>query len=434
MGGVGLDAGRDATVLEGAPLRLRIDGLPKGTTAIVHSFRILPKYTDKGSVDVAMHGWAEFRAGRNGIDVDAATPRRGSYRRASGLALLWSQYPADDPAIPVYARQVAFTPPKGSLGRTFLVLEEQGRAVASGSFRVVASPDVAYLAVHEVGLDGVFACPKGASRRPVVISLHGSEGGSAESAHQRAEEFAEAGFATFAVNYFAYPGRAIPGVPTSHADIPVETIVRARDWLAGRPEANIDRLGLYGVSKGAEFAVLAASTYDWVEAVVAVVPSDAVWEGYRGEGGEAGTSSWSLGGKSLPYIPLYPLEVGRYRVNTERYERSRRDHPAEAKAAEIPIGRSKARFLLLGSDRDETWASGAQIRRLVGRMAKAGRKDRVEAVVFPTAGHQISGPGDFPPRLYGIVSGDPKAKDLTDEGAAAEESWRRTVDFLKKNL
>ncbi len=416
LGGVALGA-EESGMREGEPLRLRVEGVAEGETVTLHSFRLLPKWNGTAYTDVTVHAWAEFRAGRSGIDVDKAKPRRGSYPKGSPLAMLWSAYPVGDPGIPAYARRIEFAPPPKSVGRTFLVLEKEGRTLATGAFRFVGAPGLAFESVDAPGLNGVYAYPKGQRGLPVVINLHGSEGGSIDGARARAAQFAAQGYATLAVNYFAHEWQKIPGVPTVHRDIPVETFERAREWLSQRPEVDMRRVGVWGVSKGAEFAALGASRYPWIKAVVANVPSDAVWEGDKG-------SSWSVGGVGVPYIPLYPYVEGKYRVNTDRYELSRRDHPV--KEAEIPVERSSARFLLLGSDRDEVWASGTMARRLASRLKGRGR-----AVVFPKAGHQLSGTGTFPPRLYGTPPRDGRDKDLTAEGEAAEKAWRLTLEFLK---
>lgn len=92
----------------------------------------------------------------------------------------------------------------------------------------------------------------------------------------------------------------------------------------------------------------------------------------------------------------------------------------------------KARILLLASDRDEVWASGAMARNVVERLVAAGKSDYVEVKIYPKAGHQLAGTGTFPVRLYGEQSPDPDAKDIVVEGEAAADAWRRTLRFLKK--
>jgi len=218
----------------------------------------------------------------------------------------------------------------------------------------------------------------------------------------------------------------------------VETIEHARDWLADRPEVDRQRIGVVGASKGAEFALVAASRYDWIKAVVACVPSDVVWQGYgRDASPEERASSWSVDGVPLPYVPLHresPERPFDYVDNTARYERSRRDHPAEINAARIPLERSNAQFLLIGSDRDEVWASGRMIRTIVETMGNSGKGANVRSLIFPTAGHLVCGVGSAPLRLFSFQSSDPAAKDVTDEGEAATRSGRASLEFLTSAL
>jgi dienelactone hydrolase len=83
----------------------------------------------------------------------------------------------------------------------------------------------------------------------------------------------------------------IAGLPTALNRIPVEILERARAWLRARPEADVQRLGVVGASKGGEFALVLASIYDWIGAVVAFVPSDTVWQGSAAGHGIVG-SGW----------------------------------------------------------------------------------------------------------------------------------------------
>ncbi len=127
----------------------------------------------------------------------------------------------------------------------------------------------------------------GGGKRPAVIALGGSEGGS-RMVSASAALLASHGFAVLALPYYSPPGFGVngptapevAGLPTAFADIPVDRLDAARAWLAQQPEVDASRIALYGVSKGAEFALLAASRMAWPKAVVAIVPSDVVWEGW----------------------------------------------------------------------------------------------------------------------------------------------------------
>ena len=63
----------------------------------------------------------------------------------------------------------------------------------------------------------------------------------------------------------------------------MEAIETAYSWLKQQPEIDAARLALVGVSKGAEFALVAATIYPWIDAVAAFAPSHVVWEGIPGE-------------------------------------------------------------------------------------------------------------------------------------------------------
>src|SRR5262249_16278977 len=133
--------------------------------------------------------------------------------------------------------------------------------------------------------------------------LHGSEGGTMGAARAAAVRFAQLGYAAFAVNYFAYPNAGIKNIPAALLNIPVETVNIAREWLQKKPDVDTERIALWGVSKGAELALVAAAQYGWVDRVAACVPSSFVWAGFgRATAEGEAPSSWTVGGRSLRFI------------------------------------------------------------------------------------------------------------------------------------
>ena len=421
-------------VLAGDSPGIRVSGLAAGETVRLHSLRPL------GEGGRLLHAWAEVRADAHGsVGLDAAEPLAGSYKHPDGLGLLWSGYLRGDPALPASLPDGLYDLTGQPGGAIVLRVERSGSVVATRSFRLVQeSADTRFESVVRPGLNGVFAARAGARRLPTVIVLHGSEGGSTPRARAAAAQYAARGFAAFALNYFAGAAERLPEVPTVAINLPVETIERAHEWLAGRQEVDPLRIGIVGASKGAELALVAASRYEWIKAVVGCVPSDVVWQGYGREiSPEERASSWTVDGVPLPYVPLYresPERPFDYVDNTARYERSRGDHPAEAAAARIPIERSNARLLLIGSDRDEVWPSGAMVRSIEQAMARSGKAGNVRLLVFPTAGHLVCGTGSAPIRLFSLQSSDPAAKNVTDEGEAAARSQGASLEFLRSTL
>lgn len=435
-------------VVSGHSPNITIRGLQSEELVRVHALRSYGRWQvvdGKGvQLDELLHAWVDVRADRRGIvSLNSARPVAGTYHSVDGRGLLWSMRRAGDPALESgHFEGQDRRPPAES---TRLVVERKGQVVAEGLVRFVEAPDLTVEIIADGDVNGIFAAPRSARRAATLILLHGSEGGSNEASREMATRWAGLGYAAFALNYFAYDDAKVAGVRRNvHANQPIEMVAKVRDWLATRSEVDIDRLGLYGHSKGAEFAEVAAVRFAWVRAVVACVPSDVVWEGY-GFGNTrnsppavklAVASSWSWNGEPLPYIALRQSQPGvrEYFNNTERYERSRADDPARAEAAAIPLERTRAHVLLLGGGRDEVWASAQMTRTLAERMRRAGRADQVEFHVFPRAGHQICGSGTFPTHLYGEPSTDRRVKDLVAEGEAASTAWLLMQSFFTKHL
>lgn len=438
-------------LIEGFAPDIRINGLRPRETVRVFGLRMFSRWEEATPgnwrpVPAPVVSWADVTADRRGmVDLGRAQVRQGSWRGADPYGLFWSgRRPgsaagASLPALPSGVRLDALRD-----GDTRMLVARGDAIVAQMPLRYASPPNLRITEVTRGGWHGVYAAPQGGRRLPTLILLHGSEGGDRDGARQLAARFAGQGFAALTLNYFAWDFKNLPDIPNVHVNVPIERIADARDWLATQAETDTGRIGLYGHSKGAEFATVAAVRYPWIRAVAACVPSDSVWEGYgldderARRGAETRIrptqiSSWSWQGRPLDYIRLRGLSPDFF-DNTERYERSRNDDPARAAAALIPIERSRAHFLLLGGGRDEVWASGAMARSLGARMRRAGQGGRVTVRVFDTAGHSICGEGSYPTNLWADASDDPRRKDPDAEGPATIESWRLMVDFFRRRL
>jgi dienelactone hydrolase len=421
---------------------IRIEGARPGETLTIVVRRTLDVWRpdSQGAWKqraVNFFSWADLTADTAGqIDPATARPANASYSVADPLALMWSGYAEDDPRLakllPMSLRVFAANGYDRIQVKAYRAVE----TIGEGSFADrMTAPQLDFKIVQQAGLVGVYAAPAGAARLPTLIVLHGSEGNDIEKARTNAASFARQGFAVLAIAYYTQPYQPARHVPTSGMEIDVNQIERARAWLAGQARADVARIGIWGQSKGGEFAMVAASRFPWIRAAVGCVPSDVVWQGFgEGENLPPARSTWRMDGKVLPFVPLFPYAEGRYRDNTERYERSRRFNSVAADAARIPVERTRARLLLIGSDRDEVWASGAMARSIAATMARAGKKKRAEALVFDKAGHGICGDGSFPVRAYGKDDPDADRKSLDAEGQASVIAFRRTLTFFRDAL
>lgn len=420
------------TIVRGAPSDLRIVGLTPGAPVelITRRSAILDRQDGDRTVPdtVLFAARAVFVADRRGtVNVDRTAPRDGDWRTADPHAPFWAMRRVAAPD-PVEARP-AITPPVVEVR-----VRQGGREVARRTFAFPSLPPGAARVVLGAGFAGAWATPATPGRHPVLLALHGSEGGDTTDAKSLARRFAALGYATFAVTYVAYAwSGALPGVPVAFDSIPVETLDRARRWAGAQPEADTTRTGIWGVSKGAELALVAAARRPWVRAVVSCVGSDVMWAGFGRQAPVDGVlTSWADSGARLPAVPYDRYDDVFEGKATARavHDRSRAAVPDAAIAARIPIERTRAPLLLIGGDADETWASAAMSRTIARTMRAKAPRVPVDTLLVPQGGHGLCGVGTTPAAAFGAET------DAVAQGTAAggARAWRATVAFLARHL
>jgi uncharacterized protein len=276
-----------------------------------------------------------------------------------------------------------------------------------------------------------------AGKRPLVVILAGAEGGDGAS-KRFGPILARLGYAVVGLPYYSPdwgkfgPPQALAGLPGSFIDIRVDQLAELRTALRAQPAVDIDRVALFAGSKGSEFALIAASRYAWIDAVVAYAPSDLVWEGWGLETLEAeGTrSSFSFAGKPLPFMPyrgfVAGLQAGDAADLLAIHENGRANHKEREPAARIPVEKYRGKLMLIAGDRDRLWNSGRMARNIVATRKAAGL--RTTALIYPEAGHDLGGDSRAP-REDARGGGTPAAN-----AAARVDAWPRMVAFLKKAL
>ena len=157
----------------------------------------------------------------------------------------------------------------------------------------------------------------GSSTRPIIIILAGAEGGD-EAGRRFGPVLARLGYAAVSFPYYSpnwgsfAPPPQYPELPGSFVDIRIDQLVDLRNTLANIEGLDTNRIALFGGSKGSEFALIGASRYQWITSVVAYTPSDLIWEGWGMETveNEGTRSSFSFGGKPLPFMPYMGFTDG----------------------------------------------------------------------------------------------------------------------------
>jgi dienelactone hydrolase len=417
-------------VLVGEPVSIRLENLPADKPVTLVAERTIPG-GDRSAAPVLYRSQAVFSGSQGALDLATAKPHSGTYADADIRGLFWSMAPVEGADIgALQPMQVKLT------------ASVDGRVLTSTVIEFIdALPLVRTEPVKEFP-GAVFATLPGTARRPAIIVLGGSEGGS-RTARNSAPRFASRGFAVLGLPYYSPPRgqkreQEIPELPAAFADIPVERLNAAFEWLKRRGDVDASRVALLGVSKGAEFTLIAASHFRWIRSAVAIAPTDVVWEGW-GPGVEPGErASFALNGKPLPFVPYVDFEEefagyssGRA-VKMRRFQdKGRAANPAAAVKARIKVEKFPRPLLVIGGHDDQVWASGMMAQNIAERRAAAGL-DTV-ALIFPEAGHYLSGTGWMPTTQYDIelnkAGGTPQAN-----AQAQARGFQETIAFLRRTL
>ncbi len=210
---------------------------------------------------------------------------------------------------------------------------------------------------------GTICAPVASGKYPAIVLLGGSEGG--DSMSHAAAQFAQRSDVAVSVAYFK-----MPGLPQTLENVPVEIVGTAIDALSKRADVDPNRIAVMGLSKGGELALLAASTYPKVHAVVADVPSPFAWQGIAQGAGPA-ESSWTLGGKPVPYVS-YSSAMGEQFQNAfmnhqpldlrKGYDAAMQQNAADIPHAMFHLENIRGPVLMLAADDDQIWNSVAQCR------------------------------------------------------------------------
>lgn len=302
---------------------------------------------------------AEFRADEMGcVDPAVLVSVGGDYRGISSMGIFWSMRLEEEPA----NGNAAFAKNNPQPNIVDVQAESDGRILASAKLerRFLASgTETRDLKIDDSaeGFSGRLFLPpvEGASPPPVIIVLSGSGGG---FDLDKAAVLSRHGFATLALAYFGIP----PLPPWLHR-IPLEYFEAAMAWLAAQPEIDCGRLGVLGVSRGAELALLLASTFPQIRSVAAFAPSHVAWAagGREKESGEI-IPVWTYRGKAIPFAPLplrgfvlrsaFPVVALRRPVIFRNLFRAGMRNREALSEAAIPVERIQGPLLLVSGGDD----------------------------------------------------------------------------------
>jgi dienelactone hydrolase len=406
------------------PVQVTVEGLPAGDQVRVWA----RTYDRQGQLWESSGEFVTDGVGQ--VDLSTAPSTGGTYTGVDPHGLFWSMRLPDD-------KQAPYPLMEADDVVVLLGVDRAGSTVARTTLRrVVREPAGRVLPVAEGGLVGDLYLPPGAGVWPGVVLLGGAEGGRPDPAY--AALLASEGYVVFGLAYFG-----VPGLPKTLNRIPLEYGLTAARWLAERPEVAGDRVGLVGTAKGAEYALVLASTEpSRFAAVVAHVPSDLVWPGIGTTGAQV--SSWTRAGADVPFLRSTPArgassaQQGQPVRWADAYERAVTTASRWRLAvARIPVEQISAPVLFTSGDADGMWPSTAQAQRALQSITNAGNPYGSAVLDFPGAGHLVGGVPDLPTTRTAIPYGPVTIEaggDPATTAAAVRNSFSATVELLREAM
>ena len=393
---------------------------------------------------------ARFRADSAGeIDASLHESLGGGYLGVAPMGLLWSMESAAASAdgnssfaknnsLPdrvdfealLDGRVIA----RASLARNFLVPE-----TATRDLKIPSEADGSGAGEATVGR---LFIPPGRGPHPVVIVLSGSGGG---FDLDKAAVLSRHGFATLALAYFG-----VAPLPTWLHRIPLEYFEAALTWLSAHPEIDSARVGILGVSRGAELALLLGSTFPQIRAIVAYAPSSVAW---AASGRDKSTGElipcWTWRGKPVPFAPLplrgfmwrsaFPVVALKRPVMFRDLFRSGLRNREAVERAAIPVENIRGPILLVSGGDDHLWPAAEMTEAIIARLKRNGSAHAPEHLHFAHAGHMLRYP-HLP-----VTARDSRNKHLRGarfsfggtpvaDAEAQTQAWHRAIAFLCANL
>lgn len=403
---------------------IRVSGLAPGQMV-----KLWARARDANNEDWASS--ASFVADSDGqIDVTTQQPIAGSYRKVDPMGLFWSMRPVNKTSPALF-----LTEPRKPV-EIELIAEMNGTTIGGVRLeRCFAAPGVVGEPVQEQGLVGAFYHPADPGPYPAIMILSGSDGNIREN---QAALLASHGFAALTLRYFG-----AEGLPKNLVHIPLEYFETAIRWLQAQRMVNGKKLGVIGLSRGGELALLLGATFPAIKAVVACSPSGLVQAGIERR---YARSAWTYHGKPLQqavvrWTPFLWFKLMWQFIRQQAFpmrdmfltELKDRKHLDEAA---IHVEDIQGPILLISGDDDKMFPSTLFSALIMQRLAEHHHPHADQHLHYQGAGHFVSFPYGYPylPPFVKRVQGLAVGGTVEDTAASLADSWPKILAFFEGSI
>ena len=264
--------------------------------------------------------------------------------------------------------------------------------------------------------------------RPTIVLLAGSGG---NFQHRKSKYLASKGFNVLDLKYFG-----TKNLPEQLEDVPLEYLHNAISWLKIQPSVASSKIALIGRSKGAEYALLYASKYNDINALVSVVGSSTTWSSKR-----YFKSSWKYKDKSIPRARGGLIEAIRYLKSSKGKAQSQLPYMLSAfkntkriKESLIQVENIKCPILLLSGKDDQQWPSTMMSNQTQARAKQYKFKYEINHYSYENAGHQFDELPFIPQVDFSNIKTWKSGGNFQGNALASIDSWNRIFIFLNKQF
>ncbi|XP_040297135.1 acyl-coenzyme A amino acid N-acyltransferase 1-like [Bufo bufo] len=399
------------TGLADEPMQIKVTGLQPSQKVTIR----LTLKDDKGQLFQSRAFYEADDAGEVSLDKTAALG--GTYQGVYPMGLVWSLKPLKPFQRPM-KKDVANCPFEYTVdlfdSLSLGLSADPQPTLTKTCTRWHMAPGIQKTQIKEGRIRGTLFYPTGEGSYPGIIDLFGGGGGLAE---YRASLLASHGFVVLALAYFAYSD-----LPQTFQKLHLEYFEEAVDLLLKHPKVSKTKVGVLGVSKGAEVALVLASYLPRVGATVSINGTCYVYGGSIYHEGKVII-------KGTPYVQEKMVITADGFLKTAGFYE---DSPASS----IPVERAQGHILYITGEADQYFNSKHFAKVALSRMKKHGRTNG-RMISYPGAGHQIEPPG-FPfcwaSSLRGhnipLIAGG----EMIPHCEAEESVWREIQLFFRQHL
>lgn len=267
-------------------------------------------------------------------------------------------------------------------------------------FAIQAMFDVNQLPEHYGQVNAKLFTTDG-EKRPLIVYFGGSEGGnSLTKAHNTSERqfYIDAGYAILAVGYFG-----MPGIPAELDRISLNGIYQAIQHAQQDPNIDASCTALIGGSKGAELALLLASRYPQINAVISLAGSHVSFNS-TSIAADGRTASYYFDHQPVPFIQLpkkaiVPMLLGDFR---RAHELALEDKEQVASAI-IEVEKINGPILLVSGEKDHVWPSAEMSTKVVNRLQSKHFAFPFQHLIVPNGNH-FQPQNDYHPQVLAFLN------------------------------